>query len=386
LIDDALPASSKECLMSLSSTTAPVVEVRHATKRFRTPEGQTVHALAGIDLSVSANEFVTLLGPSGCGKTTLLRTISGFEDLDSGSIHIQGQAMNTIPPYARPVNTVFQNYALFPHLSVGDNVGYGLAVCKVPRRERERRVGEALEMVGMSGMQQRSPGQLSGGQQQRVALARAIVNRPALLLLDEPLSALDRHLRQTMQRELKSLQSELGIAFVFVTHDQEEALTMSDRIVVLNDGHIQQQGAPTEIYDHPVNAFVAEFIGESNRFQGRLEPLDDRRSRLHLAGGDSLTLARPSFGASEALHVMLRPEQFCMQKPAESADDYASLKGRLAQKAFVGRDMEITLETAAGQLIKAALRGHDGQTLAGRDIGDEIMLWYATSAPHVIAA
>lgn len=372
--------------MNPSFTMAPVVEIRRATKRFRTPEGQTVHALAGIDLSVNANEFVTLLGPSGCGKTTLLRTISGFEALDDGSIHIQGRAMNTIPPYARPVNTVFQNYALFPHLSVADNVGYGLAVRKVPRRERDRRVAEALEMVGMSGMQQRSPSQLSGGQQQRVALARAIVNRPALLLLDEPLSALDRHLRQTMQRELKSLQSELGIAFVFVTHDQEEALTMSDRIVVLNGGHIQQQGAPTEIYDRPVNAFVAEFIGESNRFQGRLEPLDGRRSRLHFAGGDSLTLARPANDMVGALHVMLRPEQFCVHKPAESNEDYACLRGRLAQKVFIGRDLEITLETAAGQPIKAALRGHDSQTLVGRDIGDEITLWYATSAPHVIAA
>ncbi|GGX89201.1 spermidine/putrescine import ATP-binding protein PotA [Litchfieldella qijiaojingensis] len=372
--------------MKPSSATAPVVEIRRATKRFRTPEGQTVHALAGIDLSVNPNEFVTLLGPSGCGKTTLLRTISGFEALDDGSIHIQGRAMNHIPPHSRPVNTVFQNYALFPHLSVGDNVGYGLAVRKVPRREREMRVGEALEMVGMNGMQQRSPGQLSGGQQQRVALARAIVNRPALLLLDEPLSALDRHLRQTMQRELKSLQSELGIAFVFVTHDQEEALTMSDRIVVLNGGHIQQEGSPSEIYNRPVNTFVAEFIGESNRFQGMLEPFDGQFSRLRLEDGDTLTLMSPASGAADALHVMLRPEQFCVHKPTEAAEEYASLCGRLAQKAFVGRDMEITLETASGRPIKAALRGHDSRTLAERNVGDEVTLWYATSAPHVIAA
>ncbi|GAA0574025.1 ABC transporter ATP-binding protein [Halomonas salifodinae] len=363
---------------------APVVEIRRAIKQFRTPEGQRIAALAGIDLSVGAREFVTLLGPSGCGKTTLLRTISGFEALDEGSIHIQGREMNRIPPHARPVNTVFQSYALFPHLSVGENVGYGLSVRGVPKRERQQRVGEALEMVGMNGLQQRSPGQLSGGQQQRVALARAIINRPALLLLDEPLSALDRHLRQTMQRELKSLQNELGIAFVFVTHDQEEALTMSDRIVVLNGGHIQQQGKPTEIYDRPVNAFVAEFIGESNRFRGTLEAGDGGLGRLRLADDEPLVLRRPAQSATGELQVMLRPEQFCVHPPC--ADRYASLKGRLTAKAFVGRDLEIILETRGGQPIKAALRGHDGQTLAGRELGDEVALWYAIDAPHVIAA
>lgn len=373
--------------MKPDQSTSPIVEIRQATKRFRTPEGHVIDALAGLDLSVGALEFVTLLGPSGCGKTTLLRTISGFEGLDTGSIRIQGREMSQVAPHARPVNTVFQNYALFPHLSVSDNVGYSLAVRRVPRRERERRVGEALEMVGMNGMQQRHPGQLSGGQQQRVALARAIVNRPALLLLDEPLSALDRHLRQTMQRELKHLQSELGIAFVFVTHDQEEALTMSDRIVVLNHGHIQQQGSPQEIYDRPANAFVAEFIGESNRFQGQLEVVDTRAGRLHLDGGDTLTLTGiADTQAHRGLHVMLRPEQFCVHRPVHSQDDYACLQGRLDQKVLVGRDLEITLTTVGGHTVKAALRGQDGRDMDRQSIGDSVTLWYATNAPHVIAA
>ena len=222
---------------------ASIAEVRGAVKRFAAPEGGTVTALDHVSLSVRPSEFVTLLGPSGCGKTTLLRAISGFEDLDDGEVRIAGQQMTGVPPHRRPVNTVFQNYALFPHLSVGDNVGYGLDVAGVAKRERNTRVGETLERIGLGGFEQRKPDQLSGGQRQRVALARAIINRPSLLLLDEPLSALDRNLRKTMQLELKGLQHDLGICFLFVTHDQEEALTMSDRVVVLNNaGHIEQVG------------------------------------------------------------------------------------------------------------------------------------------------
>ena len=229
------------------------VEVRSASKAFDTPEGGTVQALDQVSLSVRDNEFLTLLGPSGCGKTTLLRTISGFEQLDEGEILIDGQFVSNIPPNHRPVNTVFQNYALFPHMSVDRNVGYSLDVTAVEKKERDRRVAKALEVVGLSGLSQRRPRQLSGGQQQRVALARAIINQPKLLLLDEPLSALDRNLRQSMRLELKNLQHELGISFIFVTHDQEEALTMSNRIVVMDEGRIQQVGTPTEVYDHPDN-------------------------------------------------------------------------------------------------------------------------------------
>jgi putative spermidine/putrescine transport system ATP-binding protein len=223
-----------------------------------------VVAVDGIDLEIQADEFFTLLGPSGSGKTTCLRLIAGFERPDDGRIELAGRDVSGLPPYERDVNTVFQDYALFPHMSVGQNVAYGLKVKKVGGDERRRRVAEALGMVRLGGYEDRRPGQLSGGQRQRVALARALVNRPAVLLLDEPLGALDLKLRQQMQQELRTLQQEVRITFVYVTHDQEEALTMSDRLAVFNDGRIEQVGAPAEVYEHPANEFVAGFVGVSN--------------------------------------------------------------------------------------------------------------------------
>jgi putative spermidine/putrescine transport system ATP-binding protein len=223
-----------------------------------------VQAVDGVDLLVRAGEFFTLLGPSGSGKTTTLRLIAGFERPDAGRILLGGLDVTGVPPYARDVNTVFQDYALFPHMNVAANVEYGLRVKKVPRAERKRRVAEALEMVRLETHGSRRPGQLSGGQRQRVALARAIVNRPKLLLLDEPLGALDLKLRQQMQIELKRIQEEVGIAFVYVTHDQEEALTMSDRLAVFNEGRIEQVGPPAAVYEHPESEFVAGFVGVSN--------------------------------------------------------------------------------------------------------------------------
>jgi spermidine/putrescine transport system ATP-binding protein len=368
----------------MSNANTPVVEIKAAVKHYRTPEGQAVRALDGVDLSVGANEFVTLLGPSGCGKTTLLRAISGFEQLDSGSLIIQGQPMNDVPAYQRPVNTVFQSYALFPHLSVGDNVGYALEVRGVPRKERDTRVGEALEMVGMGGLQKRKPGLLSGGQQQRVALARAIVNRPALLLLDEPLSALDRHLRQSMQRELKKLQSELGIAFVFVTHDQEEALTMSDRIVVLNGGHVQQIGRPEEIYDRPANAFVAGFIGESNLFKARVSALDEQYAELLSELGDTLRVRRGELQLNQPVQVLLRPEHFHLDCPG-NPDGHAWLEGVVEQTVFVGKDFEVSMRTPQGSQVKAVVRDAARQALQRLHAGETLRLWYATAAAHVLA-
>src|SRR5215212_167577 len=223
-----------------------------------------VAAVDGVDLEVRRGEFFTLLGPSGSGKTTCLRMIAGFERPDEGRIELAGEDVSRLPPAERDVNTVFQDYALFPHMSVGDNVAYGLKVKKVAKAERARRVEEALEMVRLDGYGDRRPSQLSGGQRQRVALARALVNRPRVLLLDEPLGALDLKLRQQLQVELKRIQSDVGITFVYVTHDQDEALTMSDRIAVFRDGQIEQVGAPAEVYEHPVNAFVAGFVGTSN--------------------------------------------------------------------------------------------------------------------------
>lgn len=367
--------------MSVYTRIAPVVEIRGAVKHYRAPEGHQVRALDGIDLAVGANEFVTLLGPSGCGKTTLLRTISGFEQLDGGELLIQGQSMNTTPPHRRPVHTVFQSYALFPHMSVGDNVGYALEVRGVGKGERRTRVGEALEMVGLGGMERRKPAQLSGGQQQRVALARALVDRPALLLLDEPLSALDRQLRQNMQRELKKLQHELGIAFVFVTHDQEEALTMSDRIVVLNGGHIQQVGSPAQIYDRPANAFVAGFIGESNLFDTRVRSCTDGIAELCDDQGQILWVHDDNLSVGQAVQALLRPEQLHLEYPG---NDGAALEGRVEQMLFIGKDFEVSLRTAHGRLVKAVIRDSARQALAQLQPGASLRLWYARSTVHLI--
>jgi putative spermidine/putrescine transport system ATP-binding protein len=238
---------------------APDISVRGLTKRY----GDVV-AVDGVDLDIPAGEFFTMLGPSGSGKTTTLRMIAGFEIPDEGTIELAGEDVSRLPPYDRPVNTVFQDYALFPHMTVQQNVEYGLMVKKVKKGERRDRAGTALEMVRLGAYGDRKPSQLSGGQRQRVALARAIVNRPKVLLLDEPLGALDLKLRQEMQIELKSIQREVGITFVYVTHDQEEALTMSDRLAVFNEGRIEQIGPPAEVYEHPESEFIAGFVGVSN--------------------------------------------------------------------------------------------------------------------------
>jgi putative spermidine/putrescine transport system ATP-binding protein len=237
----------------------PDISVRGLTKRY----GDLV-AVDGVDLDIPAGEFFTMLGPSGSGKTTTLRMIAGFEMPDEGTIELAGEDVSRLPPYDRPVNTVFQDYALFPHMTVQENVEYGLMVRKVKKGERRERAADALRMVRLSGFGDRKPAQLSGGQRQRVALARAIVNRPKVLLLDEPLGALDLKLRQEMQIELKSIQREVGITFVYVTHDQEEALTMSDRLAVFNHGRIEQVGPPAEVYEHPQSEFIAGFVGVSN--------------------------------------------------------------------------------------------------------------------------
>src|SRR5215203_1883397 len=228
-----------------------------------------VVAVDGVDLAIRPDEFFTMLGPSGSGKTTCLRLIAGFERPDEGRVELDGRDVTELPPYARDVNTVFQDYALFPHMTVGENVEYGLRIAKVAKEERRQRATEALEMVRLSGFEKRRPGQLSGGQRQRVALARALVKRPRVLLLDEPLGALDLKLRQQMQHELRGIQGEVGITFVYVTHDQEEALTMSDRMAVFNEGRVEQVGTPAEVYEHPANEFVAGFLGVATCCQPR---------------------------------------------------------------------------------------------------------------------
>jgi putative spermidine/putrescine transport system ATP-binding protein len=267
------------------------VDVRVAGLRKRYGD---VTAVDGVDLEIRRGEFFTMLGPSGSGKTTTLRVIAGFEQPDEGRIELAGRDVSSLPPYARDVNTVFQDYALFPHMTVQENVEYGLRVKKVPRAERRRRAGEALVLVQLEGYGNRKPAQLSGGQRQRVALARAIVNRPQALLLDEPLGALDLKLRQELQVELKRIQQELGITFIYVTHDQEEALTMSDRLAVFNEGRIEQLGAPADVYEHPVSEFIAGFVGVSNVLErgGRRFTVRPEKIRL-LGAGDT-----PAAGAT----------------------------------------------------------------------------------------
>ena len=259
----------------------PDIRLRGLVKRYG---GQA--AVDGIDLDVRRGEFFTMLGPSGSGKTTTLRMIAGFERPDEGTVELAGKEVSRTPPFDRDVNTVFQDYALFPHLSVEDNVAYGLRVKKVPKPERRTRVGEALEMVRLPGLGGRKPSQLSGGQRQRVALARAIVNRPRVLLLDEPLGALDLKLRQEMQVELKRIQQEVGITFVYVTHDQEEALTMSDRLAVFNEGRIEQIGDPAEVYEHPASEFIAGFVGVSNVLERGGRRFTIRPEKVRLVEGD----------------------------------------------------------------------------------------------------
>jgi spermidine/putrescine transport system ATP-binding protein len=291
------------------------IEIEHVTKRF----GSYV-AVKDMNLSIRKGEFFSMLGPSGCGKTTTLRMVAGFDHPSEGEIYLDNVPIARVPPYKRPVNTVFQSYALFPHLSVWDNVAYGLKRKKVPEAELKTRVGEILSMVEMDQMSLRKPNQLSGGQQQRVALARALVNRPTVLLLDEPLGALDAKLRKAMQLELKKLQSEVGITFIYVTHDQEEALTMSDRIAVMSEGVVEQIGAPDQIYENPESAFVANFIGVSNVYPARVkaivrgvaECVTDKGLRVFVSsrGHEDVTT-----GAE--VGIVIRPERFLLTEDQE---------------------------------------------------------------------
>ena len=317
------------------------VELRQIWKTFGgATAGDGVHAVCEVNLGIRKGEFFTLLGPSGCGKTTTLRLIAGFELPSRGELLIQGQQMADVPAHLRPVNTVFQSYALFPHLTVAENVGFGLAVKRVPKAERAERVTAALQLVQMDSMMERRPAQLSGGQQQRVALARALVNKPAVLLLDEPFGALDLKLRKEMQIELKHMQRQLGITFVFVTHDQEEALTMSDRIAVMHKGRVLQVGDPVEIYERPTTKFGADFIGEMNFLAAPVlqvaagdVTVDLLGARVTLPAGDK----PPAAGGTATLAI--RPEALEFHKAGESFDkDSALLRGRIAEEIYIGTD------------------------------------------------
>ena len=360
-----------------------LIRIAGAVKSFGTPEGGRVLALDHVDLAIHNNEFLTLLGPSGCGKTTLLRSIAGFEDLNGGTIELDGRPLGDVPPHRRPFNTVFQSYALFPHLTVEDNVGYGLDVARVPRRERDQRVGDALALVGLSGLGRRKPRQLSGGQQQRVALARAIVNRPRLLLLDEPLSALDRQLRQSMQIELKTLQHTLGITFLYVTHDQEEALVMSDRIAVMSKGTIQQIDAPGAIYHHPANRFVASFVGVSNILSGRVAAKDAFGCTVQTATGLCVLAMSSGARTGDSVSVMIRPEKLEVH-PEGSSDDRPWLAATIEQVVFVGSELHVHAALADGTKV-VALDRRAGAAAHSWMQGQAVRLHYRPSSLHVMA-
>lgn len=307
-----------------------IIELKNLSKNFDDNQ-----VLKGIDLNIYENEFLTLLGPSGCGKTTILRIIGGFEEPSHGQVLFYGKDIAKVPPYKREVNTVFQKYALFPFLNVYDNVAFGLNIKKIDKKEIEKKVTKMLELVGLKGFEKRDITSLSGGQQQRVAIARALVNEPKVLLLDEPLGALDAKLRKGMQAELKKIQKEVGITFIFVTHDQEEALSMSDTIVVMNDGVIQQIGTPMDIYNEPENRFVATFIGESNIIEG-IMPKDC----MVIFDDVEWECVDKGFKENEEIEVVLRPEDMDVVAPEDG-----KVRGTIVSKIFMGVHYEYLVET-----------------------------------------
>ncbi len=322
------------------------VQLVDLVKRF-----SDVTAVAGINLDMPPGEFFSLLGPSGCGKTTTLRLIAGFERPDEGQILLDGVDMVQTPPHKRNVNTVFQNYALFPHLTVAENVGFGLRYQDVSKQDAKKKIADALELVRLSGFERRRPSQLSGGQQQRVALARALILNPAVLLLDEPLGALDAKLRKALQIELKALQEEIGITFVYVTHDQEEALTMSDRLAVMSNGRVEQIGTPSDVYEEPTTAYVADFLGVSNLMDAEADGLDAdghakvRLGEFALAGGQGETDARG------AVKIVIRPERVRLEEGGASGQN--RVPGMVERVVYVGSIMQVIVHLAPGQSLQA---------------------------------
>ena len=346
------------------------VEARGVSKVFRGPPD--VRALDNVSVTIRKNEFFTLLGPSGCGKTTLLRLIAGFEHPTEGQITLNGQEISHLPPYRRPVNTVFQNYALFPHLSVADNIAFGLEMQGKPRDDVKRTVDEMLSLVKMEELKTRRTAEISGGQQQRVALARALAPHPEVLLLDEPLSALDLKLRKEMQIELKRLQNETGITFIFVTHDQEEALTMSDRVAVMNEGRILQVGSPREIYQHPAERFVANFIGESNFLSAELDPA----GRVTVRGYEVSAVVPEGVPPGPAT-VLVRPEH------GRLSTDGIGAAARIEQIVYFGTDTHYHLMLESGErFIARRQNAPDVGTPFGQ--GDLVRLSFADGAVQVM--
>jgi spermidine/putrescine transport system ATP-binding protein len=360
---------------------APSVRLQGVTKRFG-----DFTAVREMDLDIPRGQFFTMLGPSGCGKTTTLRMVAGFEEPTEGKVLLDGDDVTGLPPFKRPTNTVFQSYALFPHLSVERNVAFGLERKRISKDETRRRVAEELERVGLAPEAKRKPRQLSGGQQQRVALARALVNRPAVLLLDEPLGALDLKLRKQLQVELKRIQREVGITFVYVTHDQEEALTMSDRIAVMNHGVVEQIADPETVYERPATTFVAGFIGVSNLMPGEVVSIATGRAELRLDAGPTVRTAETG-GASvgERVHAVVRPEKLQLESTATPANGRPSVEGRVESSLYLGTATQMVVLLGDGTRMTVLVPNADAD--ARRDLpgaGHQARLSWSAENIHIV--
>ena len=344
----------------------PAITVEQVSKKFGHEKDEVI-ALDNVSVEILENEFFTLLGPSGCGKTTLLRLIAGFEHPSAGHIQLHGEEISHLPPFRRPVNTVFQNYALFPHLTVAQNIGFGLEMQDKPAAEIDASVSEMLELVQMESLRDRRTDQISGGQQQRVALARALAPHPRVLLLDEPLSALDYKLRKGMQIELKRLQLETGITFIFVTHDQEEALTMSDRVAVMDRGRILQVGSPNDIYDRPAERFVADFIGDTNFLTAELVEVMAEGSVVKLASGKSVTSGPADTAMKGKVNIAIRPEQATLSEDLAASD----LQGVVTNIMYSGTDSHFHIKLESGEVFVAKVQ-NSGSTRRDWETGQAV--------------
>ena len=369
-----------------TTDTLPAIELVGIVKSF-TSHGEVVQAVKGVDVKIAEGEFFSMLGPSGCGKTTTMRMIAGFDEPTSGRVFLHGEDVTDIPPNRRDVNMVFQSYALFPHMSVAENVAFGLRRKHVPKAEITRRVGEMLEIVDLGGREKRRPKELSGGQQQRVALARALVNKPRALLLDEPLAALDLKLRQAMQVELKRIQREVGITFVFVTHDQGEALTMSDRIAVMSNGIVEQLGTPRDIYERPATKFVAGFIGTSNLFSGTVSAIDGGQAIISLGPDERILvpIANGQAAVGSELELTVRPEKMEITRKPPHTTNGCAVRGTVTEVVYLGTATNYNIKTSTGADVTVFTQNaSSADDLAVR--GDSVWLSWEPRHSYAIGA